>query len=484
MTLPAVGHILGVMNMSKRALTQIRLLICSFGALIILTGGVTADDRSAAKPDVAEIAEARALLAKATAGPPKLTAAKTKQIKELIVKLGDQVWKVRRAASSELLKSGPEILPLLTEAVNHKDIEISDRVSVAIKAIQARSEEIANDLNPAIDTLVKIKDKKLIGTLVKLLDHSRVSARYSAEYALRRITGRKFGFNAHNEPPARALAAAKWRKWWKDSEAKFSYDQAGIKARSLAFLITHNKTKTVTAVTLGGKTAWSKVMRDTVYSATAAANGNIIVGSRGTKCVEEYNQQGKSVWAPPGLANASSGVYDVSRLHNGNTLIAGANSGKVFEIDAKGKIVWKATGLNCPTSARRLRNGNTLIADHNAGRAVEIDASSKVVWQKTGLSNPADAVMLPNGNVVIGEKTRVIKVNRGGKILWERKCPVRVTSLCSLPDGTIAIINQTEGAILLGRDGKKIRQLLAPVKGPSGAWNKIRVVPAAVLTNK
>jgi len=472
--------------MSKRALPGIRLLVCGFGALVILTGVLTADAPPAAKPGAAEITKARALLAKATARPPKLTDAKTKHIKELIVKLGDQVWKVRRAASSELLKSGPEILPLLTEVVNHKDIEISDRVSVAIKAIQARSEEIASDLNPAINTLTKIKDKKLIGMLVRLLDHSSLSARYSAEYALRRITGREFGFNAHDEPPARALAAAKWRKWWKSSEAKFSYDQAGIKARSLAFLITHNKTKTVTAVTLGGKTAWSKVMRATIYCATATASGNIIVGSSsvGSKSVAEYNQQGKVVWTPPDTIKMTGGVFDVTRLPNGNTLVAYSNSKRVIEFNAKGKVIWQKTGLSCPTSARRLRNGNTLIADHNAGRVVEIDANSKIVWQKAGLSNPSDAVMLPNGNVVIGEKTRVIKVSRDGKILWERKCPVRVTSLCSLPDGTIAIINQTEGAILLGRDGKKIRQLLAPVKGPSGAWNKIRVVSAAVLTYK
>ena len=472
-----------------------RLLIWGFGALAILAGVLTADDRPAAAPEAtsqpatrpgpAEITKARALLAKAIAPPPELTDAKAKRIKELIVKLGDSVWKVRQAASAELLESGPEILPLLTEVVNHKDIEISDRASVAIKAIQARVADMGSDLGPAIDTLAAMQDKKLIGMLLQLLDHASPSGRYTAEYALRRITGKSFGFNARDEPPVRTRAAARWRQWWKDSKAKFSYDQAGIKARSLVFLITNDGAKSVTAVTLQGKTVWSKVMRTTVYCATGTANANIIVGySSGAKRVEEYNQQGKAVWAPPGAPKRTGGVFDIARLPNGNTLIAYANGRCVVEIDAKGKTVWETTGLSCPTSARRLANGNTLIADYNAKRVIEVDAKGKIVWQKTGLSHPADAVMLPNGNVLIGEApNRVMEVNRAGKILWQRNCPSRVTSLCSLPDGTIAITNQVEGAILLGRDGKKIRQLLAH-KGPKGLWSKIRLVPAAVLTYK
>jgi hypothetical protein len=471
-----------------------RLLIWWFPALAILAAVVTAADRPAdapeatsqpaAKPGPAGVTEARALLARAIAAPPKLTDAKTKRIKELIVKLGDPVWKVRQAASSELIKSGPEILGLLFEAADHKDLEISDRVSVAIKAIQASVEDVGSDLSPAIDKLAAIQDKKLIDMLLQLLDHSSVLRRYNAEYALRRITGKNFGFSAHDEPPARVRALTKWRKWWEDSKAKFSYDQAGIKARSLVFLITNDGAKTVTAVTLQGKTVWSKVMRTGVYCATATDNGNMIVGYRsGAKTVEEYNQQGKAVWAAPNAPDRI-GVFDITRLSNGNTLIAYANNHCVIEINAKGKVVWQTIGLKCPTSAQRLANGNTLIADYSAARVVEVDVRGKIVWQKAGLSKPADAVMLPNGNVLIGEApNRVLEVNRAGKIVWQRKCPARVTSLCSLPDGTIAITNQAEGAILLGRDGKKIRQLLV-LKGSSGMWSKIRLVPSTVLTYK
>jgi hypothetical protein len=485
------------MNMPKRMLRGIQLLLCGLPALVILAGVLTADDRPATapaatsqpaaepatRPSGAQIAEARAILARAIAPASKLTDATSKRIKELIGKLGNPVWKVREAASAELLKSGPEILPLLNEVAGHKDIEVSDRVGVAIKAIQARVEDVGTELNPAIDILAAVGDKKLIDTLIRLLDHASSSGRYTAEYALRRLTGKSFGFNTRDEPAARASAAAKWRQWWKDSRVSFSYDRAKIKARSVALLVSNDGSRTVTAITLQGKTAWSKAMRTTLYCATGTSNGSIIVGYSSTpKNIEEYDLQGKSVWAPTGVPNGTGGVFDIARLANGNTLIAYTHRGHVTEIDAKNKVVWQMTGLKSPISAQRLDNGNTLIAEHAGSRVIEVDRKSKIVWQKTGLSSPCDAVKLSNGNVLIGEYSgkKVLEVDRTGKIVWQRICPAAVSGVCRLPDGTTAITNQVEGVILLGRDGKKIRQLLAH----NGSWGKIRLVPAAILTHK
>ncbi|MDP6543844.1 MAG: HEAT repeat domain-containing protein [Phycisphaerae bacterium] len=474
-----------------------QLILCGLSALVILAGILAAENRPTTapgtttkpsakpttRPSDAKIAEARATLARAIAPPAKLTSATTKRIKELIGKLGNTVWKVREAASAELLKSGPEILPLLNEVAGHKDIEVSDRVGVAIKAIQARVEDVGTELNPAINILASISDKKLIDILMQLLDHASDSGRYTAEYALRRLTGENFGFNTRDEPASRVRAAAKWRKWWKDSRAKFSYDHARIKARSVAMLVSNDGSRTVSALTLQGKMAWSKKMRTTLYCVTGTGTGSIIVGySSGTKNVEEYNLQGKSVWAPTGVPNGTGGVFDISRLPNGNTLITYTHRGHVTEVNAKGKVVWQKTALRSPISAQRLENGNTLIAEHSGARVIEVDRKGAIVWQKTGLKSPCDAIKLPNGNVLIGEYAgkRVLEVDRKGKILWQRLCPAAVSGVCRLPDGTTAITNKTEGVIVLGRNGKKIRQLLAH----NGAWGKIRLVPAAVLTYK
>lgn len=476
--------------MPKRVLRGMQLLSCGIGAVVILAGVLAVDVRPTTtpatkppSPSPTEIAEARALLARAIAPHAKLTDATTRRTKELIGNLGSPVWKTREAASTELLKSGPEILPLLMQVAGHNDLEVSDRIGVAIKAIQSRVEDVGMELNPAIDVLAAIGDKKVIDLLVQLLDHPSASGRYTAEYALRRLTGKRFGFNTRDEPADRAKALAKWRKWWTDNRQSFSFDRARIKSRSLAFLISNDGSRTITAVTIQGKVAWTKTMRTTLYCATAASNGNIIVGySRAPRNVEEYNPQGKSVWAPTGVPNGTGGVFDISRLDNGNTLIAYTHSGSVVELDARSRVVWRKAGLNNPISAQRLDNGNTLIAEHAGARVIEVDRSGKIVWQKRGLGNPCDAVMLPNGNVLIGEYSgkKVLEVNRKGKVVWQRICPAAVSGICRLPDGTTAITNKVEGAILLGRDGKKIRQLLAH----NGGWGKIRLVPAAVLTRK
>jgi hypothetical protein len=467
----------------------IQLTLLGLVSLVILAGALTADNRpttapaATTRPSPSQIAEARAALARAIALPDKLTDATAKRIKELIEKLGNAVWKVRESASAELIKSGPEILPLLNAAAAHKDIEISDRVGVAIKTIQARVEDVGTELNPAIDVLAAAGDKKLIDMLIQLLNHASSSGRYTAEYALRRLTGKAFGFNTRDEPAARAKALVKWRQWWKENKASFSFDQAKIKARSMALLISNDSARTITAVTLQGKTAWAKAMRTTLYCATGTSNGSIIVGYSSTpKNVEEYDSKGKSVWSPAGVPNGTGGVFDIARLANGNTLIAYTHRGHVTEVDAKGKTVWQMTGLRSPISAQRLKNGNTLIAEHSGSRVIEVDRKRKIVWQKTGLSSPCDAMKLPNGNVLIGEYAgkKVLEVDRAGKVVWQRICPASVSGVCRLPDGTTAITNKTEGAILLGRDGKKIRQLLAH----NGGWGKIRLVPAAILTHK
>jgi len=473
--------------MPNRMTRPIVLTLCCLTLLAIPIGLLRADNSATtkpAKPSAAQIALAKSALGKAIAKPAELTAATAKNVKSLIAKLGDKSYKVRENASSELVKYGPEVLPMLNAAANHKDMEISDRVGVAIKVLQSRVEDVGTELNPHIDILAKAEDKQLIDMLLGLLDHASMSGRYTAEYALRRLTGKNFGFSTRDEPAGRNKATAKWRKWWKDSRGSFSFDQAKIKARSVALLISNNGTRTVTAVTIQGKAAWTRTMRSTLYCATGTDNGNIIVGYSGTaRNIEEYDKNGKAVWSPAGVPNGTGGVFDIERLANGNTLIAYTHRGHVTEINAKGKAVWQMTGLKSPISAQRLKNGNTLIAEHAGSRVIEVDRKNKIVWQKTGLNSPGDAAMLPNGNVLIGEYNgkKVMEVNRKGKVIWQRNCPAAVSGVCALPDGTIAITNSREGALLLSSDGKKvIRKLMAH----NGSWGKIRLVSGAVLTGK
>jgi len=67
------------------------------------------------------------------------------------------------------------------------------------------------------------------------------------------------------------------------------------------------------------------------------------------------------------------------------------------------------------------QGGNTLIAE--ATRVIEVDSGGTIVWQKAGLDWPQDAERLENGNTLITEiypKNRVIEVDGDGAIVWQK----------------------------------------------------------------
>jgi hypothetical protein len=66
--------------------------------------------------------------------------------------------------------------------------------------------------------------------------------------------------------------------------------------------------------------------------------------------------------------------------------------------------------------------GNTLIIEHNWSRVIEVDSGGSIVWEKTGLNYPWDAERLTNGNTLITDSynDRVIEVDSAGNIVWEK----------------------------------------------------------------
>jgi len=57
------------------------------------------------------------------------------------------------------------------------------------------------------------RDKRVAPTLVKLLSDSSPHVTEEAVYALRRLSGKNFGFRAHDPPAERAKAVAAWGDW-------------------------------------------------------------------------------------------------------------------------------------------------------------------------------------------------------------------------------------------------------------------------------
>ena len=439
-----------------------------------------ATSKASSRPGKMGLAEARAFL-KGLLSPRKLTSKDKDRIKKLIADLGRSEWRVREKATEELSGLGQEALPLIQAAAGSKDPEVAMRVDLIVKAIEVRFSDVGGELNPVIDTLVAARDKRLVGMLIELLAHAGVGPRYAAEYGLRRITGMNFGYSASWDIVGRAAAVEKWRKWWKENEADFSFAKVTSKAKQFGLLICDGSRRTLTADTPEGKVVWTRKVTQTVYGVSGLPNGNILVAySSGKTVVEELDRDFKSVWLGGNIAD-SGGSYDAHRVANGNTLIVYLQRGTVTEVSRPGKIVWQKTGLKYPISARRLANGNTLICEYTQNRVIEVDRTGKIVWEKADLKNPCDAEKLANGNVLIGTGgKRAIEVDRAGKIVWERRCSNRVIGVCRLPDGTTGIFIHGQGAILVGRGGKTVKQVAAS----TASWGRIRIAPAAVLNRK
>ena len=441
----------------------------------------SATSKASSRPGKEELANAHAFV-RSLLSQRKLTSKDKARIKKLIADLGHNDWQIREKASGELSRLGQEVLPLIQAAAQSKDPEVVMRVGLIMEAIEARVGDVGGELNPVIDTLTAGRDKRLVGMLIELLGHASVGGRYAAEYGLRRITGRNFGYSAYRDVVERAAAIEKWRKWWKESKANFSFEKVGSQAKQSGLLICDGSSKTLTAVTPAGKVIWTRKLGQIVYGVSGLPNGNILVAyGSGKRMAEEFDRDFKSVWNADRVPGGTNGAYDVWRLANGNTLIVYLQRGQVSEVTRAGKIVWQKAGLKYPISARRLANGNTLICEYNQKRVIEVNRAGNIVWQKTDLKNPLDAQKLANGNVLIGTGgKRVVEVDRAGKIVWERKCSNRAIGVCRLPDGTTGIFIHGEGAVLVGRSGKTVRQLVTA----GASWGRIRIVPAAVLNRK
>jgi hypothetical protein len=138
----------------------------------------------------------------------------------------------------------------------------------------------------------------------------------------------------------------------------------------------------------------------------------------------------------------------------GNVLIADQFNNRVIEVAQNGRIVWHfGTGSDvagahtvvAPNDAQRIPGGRTLIAGTGApdgapgyppggaadSRVLIVNRAGKIVWQygKAGvpgsgpgqLDTPVQATYLPSGNILITDQAnaRVIIVTPGKKIVWQ-----------------------------------------------------------------
>ena len=128
-------------------------------------------------------------------------------------------------------------------------------------------------------------------------------------------------------------------------------------------------------------------------------NGTLLVAHMDLNRVVEYDEEGKEIWAFPGV-----GIWGVTPLDNGNVLITDRMG--VREVNRRGDAVWSWSPADAPQykfdnlqQAWRLPNGNTVINNWvnewstanipaEALQAIEVTPEKKVVWVLKCWDNP------------------------------------------------------------------------------------------------
>lgn len=291
-------------------------------------------------------------------------------------------------------------------------------------------------------------DRSAAGGLIELLSSDDQGIRYRAEYALRRVLGPTFDFNAYAAAEERARSAEAWRTWWaEEGAAGRELPAPSPEEEGITTICDHSGNRLI-EVDKEGKILWKHEGIRGPCRVEWLPNGNLLVGGGYSNRLFELDRDGEEVWA----AELQTMYVDADRLPDGNTLVTSYTEKFVAVLDRKGAKVWEWTSPEVVnlTDADRLPNGNTLICDYAANRLFEVDAAGDVVWEIKTLSGPYEADRLPNGNTIVAESSggRVTEIDREGNVVWKYEGLQGSHHVDRLPSGNTLICDSDGDRVL------------------------------------
>lgn len=183
-------------------------------------------------------------------------------------------------------------------------------------------------------------------------------------------------------------------------------------------LIAEATNQAVSERDFNGKIVWRKALGRNALSVQRLLNGNVVIATDSQ--VLEVDHAGKEVYAVNPLPG---GVWDAYRSPNGN-LVCLMNTGQCLIVDRTGKNLkaFAAKEAGASGSLDVLANGRLLIAQPQPNKVVEYNSEGKKLLDMNA-PGITTATGLPNGHILVTSQTehRVYELDRGGKIVWERK---------------------------------------------------------------
>jgi len=425
-----------------------------------------------------------------------LTEAAREKYLPLIQQLGDKAFRKREEASRKLIEAGPVVMPLLREASNSTDREISSRARRCLSEMEASPKR---DL-PLIAAryLVRLRHEKAVEVLLAYIPTVEEET-YRNDLLQGLLTVGVSGKYAHpmlvkclddNDAGKRALAAQlllncedsairkKLRERLKDKDPDVRFPVALSLAQKadrdaipvLIDLIAESKHTTV----------WQQA-EETLYTLGGDNAPHVETGD-GT---DEDRKKIRSAWQTWWKERGSQLLLGQKEEYPTDVAVVADTEGRVFEWKPEGKPRFDISDLTMPVDAHVLPGNRVLIADQSSRLVTERDFSGKVLWEKVCEDGPVTIQRLPNGNTYIATMQRVLEVRRDGQEVYSYPLPVDDDYLCDsnrLADGTIGIITFQGKFIVMSPMGKVLTTKEMGIRGsvealPNGHFLVSRVAP-------
>lgn len=351
-----------------------------------------------------------------------------------IRRLGDEDFDVREQASEELRRAGLSALPILRAASRDRDVEISRRVEICLKAINQEEETgrilaaarlLANQkADGMVTTLMEylpcVPDDEIIadGLRAALADYTRAIGK--ADPILLRaleekdVSRRALAVQVIGEalPAERPIV----RKLLDDPEPRVRYIAGSTLAKA------GDDTALPSLINLIGAGPMEYAFQvedmlcqllDSEEKPPATISGNDSAARQKMQILwqnwlEEKTRTNKLKLARLNEAEPLRGLTLIIEVDGG-----GVNGGRIWECGSDGKQRWEITNLGGPVDVQVLPGGRLLIPEYYNSRVTERDHEGKILWESPHLTgNAVSAQRLPNGNTLIATMSSVVEYTK------------------------------------------------------------------------
>jgi hypothetical protein len=400
------------------------------------------------------------------------------KLRELVKRLGDDSFAVRERTSEELTAAGRVVAPLLKEAVNDPDLEISRRAERILQQLEA-----SNDLQLVLAASHLLAARKPAGAVEAVLNYLPFAEDPAAEEELQ-VTLLAVGVGkdraddlllkaltdknvARRAASARAVARsadkeqrALARQLLKDAEPKVRL----AAARGLLAARDGESLPALVALVGDGPAPLSRQAEELLFYVAGEKSPNVYVGE-GSEAERKKSRTAWEAWY-----KADGVKLDLTKLDSETHLLGltlccawdadGVPTGRVFEIDLSGKERWTISDVKHPVDACMIRGDHVLIAEQSGQRVTERDLKGAVVWEHKVTDSLVSCKRLPNGNTWIVTYSQIMEVTRDNKVLYTHGSKYGwISHAAKLRNGNIGYMTYNGKLVEIDPKGTEIRTI-------------------------